>query len=167
VTDTALELEEEAGEDLGLSLAMPPVYLLRTVDRCPACRKIIHVYALGCTAFHDAEEGDTIREFHFLTFVRSVPEELRALLKQKCPGYFMDKDDDADGAYLMNHCACGARLDDDFLHGDVGAAFSPETPEGFGHITLFRLPIDASIPVQCSYVLGGGEYLKFAEAQAS
>ena len=29
--------------------------------------------------------------------------------------------------YLMNHCRCDVRLDDDHLHGDVGAAFWPDT----------------------------------------
>ena len=32
----------------------------------------------------------------------------------------------------MNHCKCGARLDDDYVSGDVGAAFWPDTPDGYG-----------------------------------
>ena len=40
----------------------------------------------------------------------------------------------------MNHCQCGAKLDDDYLHGDVGAAFWPDTPEGYEEFKLFRLP---------------------------
>ena len=66
----------------------------------------------------------------------------------------------------MNHCGCGAKLDDEFLHGDVGAAFCPDTPEGYGQLMLFRLQITQDIPVECSYALGGGEYLSFATAGA-
>jgi hypothetical protein len=155
----------EPDDDLRPSFAFPPLYLLRAAERCPECSKSTHIYALGCAAFHDAQEGDTIREFHFLTFVRSVPKELRSLLKQKCPSYFLDQEDGADEAHYMNHCGCGARLDDEFTHGDVGAAFAPHTPEGYEHIALFKLPIQESTPVRCSYILGGGEYLKFAEAE--
>ena len=66
----------------------------------------------------------------------------------------------------MNHCGCGARLDDKFLYADVGAAFCRSTPDGYGQIMLFRLPIREPIPLECSYSLGGGEYLNFATAEA-
>ena len=153
-------------EHLGPSLAVPPLYALRTAIRCPACRQALHVFALGCAAFHDAEEGYPIKEFHFLSYVRSVPNELTALLREKCPSYFLDRDDAADQPYLMNHCPCGANVDDDFLHGDVGAAFVPDTPDGYGSLTLFRLPIAEAMPVTCSYAIGGGEYLSLAHAEA-
>ena len=43
-------------EELGPSLAIPPLYVLRTAARCPECGKAKHVYTLGCAAFHDAED---------------------------------------------------------------------------------------------------------------
>lgn len=94
MTDAELEdeyLDEE--EVLGPSLAVPPLYVLRTAIGCPQCRKAVPVYALGSTAFQDAEERHLIEEFHFLNFVRSVPAELTALLNVKCPSYFLDRED--------------------------------------------------------------------------
>jgi hypothetical protein len=45
------------------------------------------------------------------------------------------------------------------VSGDVGAAFWPDTPEGYRELfALFRLPIDEPIAVESSYMLGGGEY---------
>ena len=70
-----------------------------------------------------------------------------------------------DKPYLMNHCRCGARLDDDYLHGDVGAAFSPATRGGIGQIRLFKLLIAEPIELKCSYTLGGGEYLDFGKGE--
>lgn len=160
------EYLDEDEEDLGPSFALPPLYVLRTAVRCPECGQAQHVYALGCTAFHDAQDRDPIEQFHFLSYVRSVPTEIAAMLKAKCPSYFLDRDDISSTAYLMNHCGCGARLDDDFLHGDVGAAFWPDTPHGYGQLMLFRLFVAQTIPVECSYALGGGEYLSFALAEA-
>ena len=66
----------------------------------------------------------------------------------------------------MNHCRCGAQLDDDFVCGDVGAAFWPDTPDGFATFRLFRLPGAEAIPVDCSYTIDGGEYLNVAQAEA-
>jgi hypothetical protein len=88
------------------------------------------------------------------------------LLKDRCPSYFFDWEEEGEARrYLMNHCRCGHKLDDDYLHGDVGAAFWPDTPEGYGNFKLFRLPIAEAIPVECSTILGGGEYLDFDHAE--
>jgi hypothetical protein len=154
-------------EDYGPSLAYPPLYVLRTADLCPECGEALHVYTLGCSAYRDAEDGgEPIDQFHFLHHIRSVPEPLLVLLKAKVPGYYLDQAEGEDTPYLMNHCPCGARLDDEQLHGDVGAAFWPDTPEGFTAFRLFLLPLTEPIPVDCSYTIGGGEYLSIAKAEA-
>ena len=168
MTDTELDIDEdEREEDLGPSLAFPPLYVLRTAERCPECGLAQHVYALGCTAFRFAEEGgEPVDLFHFLRVIRSVPKEVTTLLKRKCPRYFLDKDEVSGETYFMNHCRCGARLDDHFVHSGRGAAFMPDTPEGYEHITLFRLPIGEPIEIECCFTLGGGEYLNVAQAEA-
>jgi hypothetical protein len=48
----------------------------------------------------------------------------------------------------------------------VGAAFWPDTPKGYAAFRLFRLPVVEPLPVECSYTIGGGEYLNFAQAEA-
>jgi hypothetical protein len=48
------------------------------------------------------------------------------------------------------------------VSGDVGAVFFPGTPDGYGDFELRQLPIDEPIPVESSYMLGGGEYLDFS-----
>jgi hypothetical protein len=168
MTDAEFDVEDYDDdyeeEELGPSLAMPPLYVLRTTDCCPECGKAQHVYTLGCAAFHDAQDRHPIEEFHFLHTIRSVPEPVLDLLKAKSPGYYLDHTEERETPYLMNHCDCGARIDDDYLHGDVGAAFWPDTPEGYRRFKLFRIRIDDPIPVECSYTLGGGKYLNVAGA---
>ena len=83
-------------------------------------------------------------------------------LKRKCPSFYLDREAEGEPPYLMNHCRCGARLDDDYVSGDVGAAFWPDTPDGYGDFKLHLLTIDEPIPVECSFMLGGGEYLDFS-----
>jgi len=147
------------------SWAYPPLYVLRTADRCPECGQAMHVYTLGCAAFQDAEDRKPIEDFHFLSRISRLPRRVLRLLKRKCPGYSLDREAEGQTPYLMNHCRCGARLDDDYVNGDVGAAFWPDTPEGYGDFRLFRLPIEEAIPVESSTMLGGGEYLSFDRAE--
>jgi len=157
------EIENESASNS--SLAIPPLYVLRAAERCPKCRQALHVFALGCAAFADAEEREMIEAFHILTFVRRVPERVLRLLATKCPGFYFDHSDSEETPYLMNHCCCGATLDDAPLHWDAGAAFCPDTPEGYDTIKLFCLPIDTPIAIECSFTLGGGEYLDTEAAQ--
>ena len=165
MTETMLDDEDYEEEELGPSLAFPPLYVLRTAARCPECGQAQHVYTLGCAAFHDADDSQPVEAFHFLALIRRLPDAVLNILKDRCPGYYLDREGPEEVPYLMNHCDCGARLDDDFLHGDVGAAFWPDTPAGYGTFKLFLLPSDEAIPVESSYMLGGGEYMDFNNAR--
>jgi hypothetical protein len=164
MTDTMLDDEDYEEAQLGPSLAMPPLYVLHSACYCPECGQAQHVYTLGCAAFHDAEDSRPIEDFHFLRRIESVPEPLLALLTAKLPRYRLDCTSEHETPYLMNHCPCGARLDDDFVSGDVGAAFWPDTPQGYGDFKLLELPADEPVPVRSSFMLGGGEYLDFGNA---
>lgn len=164
MTDAADFADEDEDEDLGPSLAYPPLYVLLAATRCPECGRAQHVYALGCAAFADAEEGDRapLREFHFLSRVKGLPESLRSWLQARLPAFFLDHTHPNEAPYLMNHCPCGAKLDEDWVSGTAGTAFHPDTPEGYGELRLLRLPVEEPIAVVCSYALGGGDHLDFA-----
>jgi hypothetical protein len=161
MTAAAVEEACDEDEDLGPSMAHPPLYVLRTATYCPECGQATFVYTLGCAAFHDAEDSRPVHDFHFLRRTTSVPRAVRRVLKTKCPGFDLDRTEPDETPYLMNHCRCGARLDDDFVCGDVGAAFWPDTPEGYAAFRLHHLRIDEPVPVESSSMLGGGEYLGF------
>lgn len=40
--------DEQDDDEIGPSLAIPPLYVLRATERCPECGRALHVYALGC-----------------------------------------------------------------------------------------------------------------------
>lgn len=163
---TDIDDEYDEDEELGPSLALPPLYVLRAADYCPQCGRAQHVYMLGCAAFHDAEDRRQVDAFHFLRRVESIPQPILTLIKTKLPSYYPDRDHEGESPYLMNHCRCGAKLDDDFVCGDVGAAFWPDTPEGFEAFRILKLPMKNPIEIVCSYTIGGGEYLNFANTWA-
>jgi hypothetical protein len=164
--NTLTNTDDDAEEEPGPSLAYTPLYVMRTAARCPECDKALHVYALGCAAYRDAEDGgEPIDQFHFLQRIQSIPQQLLGLIRTKVPGYYLDHAEEGEAPYLMNHCQCGAKFDDDYLHSDVGAPFWPDTPEGFRQIKLFRLPIEENIPIASSYTVGGGEDLDIERAE--
>jgi hypothetical protein len=151
--------DDDEDEESEPQMAYPPLYVLRTVASCPQCRTFMHVFMLGCSAFCDAGWDDEVEDFFFLQDIESLPKPMLKLLTKHCPGYFLDREEPSGTPYLMNHCRCGAKLDTDYLHGDVGAAFWPDTPDGYGHFEMFLLPIDDPIPVECCMASGGGDYL--------
>jgi hypothetical protein len=160
--------DEDEDERPSHSLAYPPIYVLRCAWSCPECRRAMYFYSLGCDAYSDRDFGsdeEPIVDFHFLRQVESVPDKLLKLLKKKCPSFYLDRDPQNASTYLMNHCQCGAKLDDDYVSGDVGAVFYPDTPDGYADFELFLLPIDGPMPVISSYTLGGGEYLDYDKAK--
>lgn len=163
MTDAAVDEAYDEDEELGPSLAMPPLYVVRSACYCPECGQATFVFMLGCAAYHDAEDLRPVEDFHFLRRVASVPRTVRRVLKGKCPSFTLDKTRPGETPYLMNHCRCGAKLDDRFVCGDVGAAFWPDTPAGYRDFKLHRLRIDEPIPIQCSYMLGFGDYLDFGK----
>jgi hypothetical protein len=163
------EAEQDSDEDYDEqwpTLAIPPLYLLQTAERCPECGNAMHVYTLGSAAFRHADDSRPVEVFHFLRVIRSLPKDVLKLLQTKCPNYFLDREDGSyPKPYMINHCRCGAKLDDHFLHGDVGAAFQPGTPEGYAQIKLFLLPVDDAIPVDSLYAIGGDEFMDFDETE--
>src|SRR5262249_37721608 len=89
------ESEPEYGDDgeepeIYPTLALPPIYLLRTAGRCPECGRAMHVHTLGCHAWRPHDDPRPIEVFHFLHQIERVPEEVIAMLKAKCPGYTFD-----------------------------------------------------------------------------
>src|SRR5262249_55434197 len=124
------------------SWAYPPLYVLRAADHCPACGRGTFLYMLGCDAFHDAEGREPTHRFHFLQRVSRLPKAVLRTITGECPGFALDREAAGGTPYLMNHCPCGAKLDDAFVCGDVGAAFFPDVPDGYAALRLRQRDTD-------------------------
>ena len=118
------------------SKAIPPLYLLRAGERCPSCGEATNVYTLAASGLYDALDADTFADFIVITSVEYLPPRLLKLFQDRCPDWYFDRE--GSGApYLMNHCrACSGKLSDHYIHGDVGAAFFPTSPEECRNILL-------------------------------
>ena len=84
-------------------------------------------------------DGNLHRETVMFAYVQAVPSRLARYLKQYHPRYYKSFSKTTETHYWMNHCRCGARFGDFFLHSEPGAPFFPTSEGGFGEITLTEL----------------------------
>ena len=87
------------------------------------------------------------------------------LLEQKCPQLAFDYAESTEMPNLMNYYPCSRNFEESSLHWDAGGVFAPDTLEGYDGITLFLLPIETLVELECTYTLSGGEYLALERAE--
>ena len=146
------------------SRAIPPLYVLRAGECCPECGAGTNVYTLAASGLHDVPQDATLEGFLVLTHIESLPKRLLALLKERCTGYGLDREAWSESPYLMNHCQCGAKLTDHYVHAEPGSAFFPTSPEECWNISLFTLPVSKEMPLRCSWTAGLGDLLDLDKA---
>lgn len=104
--------------------AYAPLYLVKSSEGCWKCGQSAEVYCLASEGF---ESGGYFHEDFFVTYgsLETVPASLRQHFMANCPSYREDYSKTAGGRYCMNHCSCGAKLGDFYLHNEPGGAFFP------------------------------------------
>jgi hypothetical protein len=149
------------------SKAMPPLYLLKAGETCPSCAEATNVFTLVATDYYDAEDNGTLELPLVLKNIERLPKRTLNLLLLRCPGWEFDREYPGDPPYLMNHCLrCRAKLTDHYLHDEPGSAFFPCSAEECWNISMFVLPDTATVPVVCSYTIGGmTQWLDYSKAK--
>lgn len=80
-----------------------------------------------------------------LSELGDLPVRVLARLEQLAPGFRADDSVTAGFSYLMNHCRCGARLGDFYLHNKPDGPFFGERTEGLkAWVIVEPLTVDAS-----------------------
>jgi hypothetical protein len=129
----------------------PLIYLLESSEECYRCAKRAAVFAIAsdCVIDKDTE----IKKFIRLYNIQSLPDHLELLLKTKIPTYYKDYTRQSDSYYFVNHCDCGAKLGDFYLHTKPGSAFFPTTSEQAMDIFIYELPIKNELEIKASYMI--------------
>jgi hypothetical protein len=149
------------------SKAISPLFVLRAGEFCPRCGKGTNAFALLASGLYDGVEDDTFSDFILLKDIEYLPKRFLALLTEHCPGWRFDQEQPSEPAYLMNHChRCGAKLTDSYTHAEPGSAFYPTSPDECCNISVFLLPVEDEVSLECSWSSGGlTDWLDFDEAK--
>jgi hypothetical protein len=118
---------------------LKPIYLLKSAQRCYMCKAMTEVYCLASNGFIEGEFE--VHEFTQYSAVRELPVRLQAILKRQAPTYYLDYIKQRANCYFINHCRCGTKLADFYLHNQPDAAFNPGSAEQASKIMLYELDI--------------------------
>lgn len=103
-----------------------PLYLLQSSTPCWRCNEKAVVFCLASEGlidkYEDEMELDMFVTYHNLV---EVPEQISTILKSQAATYYPDYTKQSNSTYYVNHCHCGAKLGDFYLHEEPGGAFCP------------------------------------------
>lgn len=121
--------------------ALAPLYLVKSWEKCWKCGKIINVFCLASEGFEEKDISEDLEEENildkeiiedysiegFTTYsnLKFVPPPLDQYLKNNWPTYCKDYSKTTKDSYYINHCSCGAKIGDFFLHNEPEGAFQP------------------------------------------
>lgn len=105
----------------------PIIYLVQSWDRCYRCKDITSVFCLAADGLVDHETGSNFNGFFRFHEVTYIEDDLKEILKERCPSYYLDYTKMSNSSYFVNHCKCGAKLGDFYLHNEPGSPFWPQS----------------------------------------
>ncbi len=121
----------------------PPIYLASSSTNCWKCSQKTPVF---CLAYRASKKSDGY--VTFVSFLGYVPNDLHHIFKEKAPTYYLAYTKQSDSSYYVNHCKCGAKLGDFFLHEEPDGPFCIMSKEELNQITLSDLNIKNAIEIK-------------------
>lgn len=138
-------------------IARAPVYVLRYDQLCWKCNERAPLY---CLASHGFQEEDwSVDYFTRYAFLRYTPDNLHRFIKEHLPSYYPDYTQQSNAIYYVNHCHCGAKFGDFYLHNEPEGAFLPMLPQQAKSIMRYTLIEDEDIPLDADYCTSEPEFI--------
>jgi hypothetical protein len=127
-----------------------PVFMITSETFCDHCGGIAPVIALAASGVERHETGTRIDRFVVACWITWLSPSLVAALAERASSFFLDWTSSG-SCYYLNHCSCGAGLDDFDLHEEPDGAFFPMEAEACGGMRLITLPAMADLTVAGSW----------------
>lgn len=121
-----------------------PIYLASSRTKCWKCSQDTQVF---CLAHKDSDSG----VITLISSLLDVSEELSSALKEKAPTYHFDYTRWSENHYYVNHCECGAKLGDFFLHNEPDGPFFIMSEADINQITMSDLNLKEPAKVKSGY----------------
>jgi hypothetical protein len=128
--------------DNPIIVANAPIYLLKSWERCRKCYMTIDVFCLAANGAKEEEWDEEVKGFFTFPFLTSMPKNIEAALQKHAPLYYMDYTKTTNSYYYVNHCKCGAKLGDFYMHGEPGGAFYPTSEYESQGITMHVISLE-------------------------
>ena len=145
---------------------LPEIYLLKSYEPCYRCKNLSEVFCLAADGLIDPSEEFYDHDmkhdvFFIISNLESVPNDIDLLLKKHAPRYYFDYTKQSDSSYYVNHCSCGAKCGDFYLHNEPGGSFCPMSEEeAYKNVTKYLIYSSSPIRLQASYSLRAPDFIK-------
>jgi len=135
----------------------PPLFLLKSWQKCWSCGEIADVFCLASVGVID-DDGELNMFVQYLDLTY-IPEYLDTIFKINTPSYYMDYTKMSNSHYYVNHCKCNAKLGDFYLHHEPEGAFHPICREQAQDITMYNFGFYGSVKIDASYGLDDTNFI--------
>ena len=129
-------------------VAIAPIYLLESSTACWKCGLINSVFCLAASGVKEEGFQD---QFVCFSNLQKVPDILSEFFKVKTPRYYLDYTYQSESIYYINHCACGAKQGDFYLHDEPESPFFPLTSDDAKCLMLYPIKSLNDIEIKSGY----------------
>lgn len=144
--------EARSAEELWLSISAP-IYVAESVITCWTCRCTTLVVALAVEEiegiFEDEEEDE--KGLILLSDMEELPDDIGRLLGPCYPFLKKHNSKPLGLRHVINHCSCGAPLEDFYLQAEPDGGFFPMDEEEAAKIVLRELPVSGPVKIKASF----------------
>ncbi len=115
------------------------------------CGKKAEVFCLASAGF--VEDDWRLDEFTHFSNVTALPDSLKVILKKQAPRYYLDYTRQRGSCYFMNHCRCGTKLADFYLHNNPEGAFYPVSEQQAKQLILCEMELSETVEIAATIVV--------------
>ena len=130
-----------------MTISCPWLAVVQGTTTCYVCKARVPVVAIAAPPEARVDGDYPLGEHGWLGLseLESLPDAIMEEMRAWAPGFRADENFTAGIAYLMNHCGCGAKLGDHYLHSEPdGPFFGMETAGLKANIVDRALVVGAS-----------------------
>jgi Domain of unknown function (DUF5710) len=140
-----------------------PIFVAESRTTCRSCKDETPVIALAVEMLDETGEP----YLSLLTTIEELPPDLSGLLGSRYPFFKKGFSECEEMVCMMNHCRCGALLEDFVLQGEPGESFFPTSPEEGMKVLLRRMPTSGCVVLTAGYSVSTENFIGLYAARHS
>jgi hypothetical protein len=139
------------------------LFVAESRTTCLSCKDETPVIALTVEMLDETGEP----YLTLLTAIEELPSDLSSLLARRYPFFTKGYSQFEERECVMNHCRCGARLEDFVLQSEPGECFFPMSPEEGMRVLLRPMPVAGGVVLRAGYAVSTENFIGLYAARRS